>query len=141
MDGVAMPWEEELHFESYGVRIAERDVERADAILRAISPEARMQMRLAMWDVWTRFVYAHALLDKRFLGEPGRLPAGHDGVGALPALRHALKAVAAGGSGSDAAQQPQAADALDTLMMILHKRQRTRARRAAGRGALAPPRE
>mmetsp|Transcript_463 Transcript_463/g.1206 ORF Transcript_463/g.1206 Transcript_463/m.1206 type:complete len:785 (+) Transcript_463:202-2556(+) len=119
-DGVRMPWEEQLDFDSFGVRVAQADIEQADAILRRIPPARRVQMRVAMSEVWTRFVYAGALLGDDFLGAGarGRLPADHAAHPPLQALARALA--------FDGAGQPPRADAFDTLMMELGARTRAR---------------
>jgi hypothetical protein len=130
MDGVRMPWEELLDFDAYALRIAQADIERADDILRAIPRERRVAMRLAMWEVWTRFVYGRALTEAAFLGAPGRLPARHAEQPPLPALRLAMEVAGAG--------EHVRSDAFDTLMMTLAARKRPRRRRKAD--AEPPPR-
>ena len=132
MDGVRMPWEEELRFGAYGMRIGQADIERADAILRAVPDERRVHMRLAMYEVWTRFVYAGAMLgadDFLGAGAPGRLPREFASQPALSALRLAL--------GADGGAGEPRPDAFDTLMMALHARAAARRARARLVEALA----
>lgn len=129
MDGVRMPWEEDLAFEQFGIRIPEAELERADEILRAVSDERRVRMRLALHGVWTRYVYGGALLEADgFLGggAPHRLPRQFASQPTLDALRVALGSGLGGGVGE---ARP---DAFDTLMMVLHARAEARRRAGAG---------
>ena len=63
MDGVKMPFEGLLDYSAFAVRVAEKDVEQLDAILRSVLPATRRAMREAMFRIWTRFVYARSFLD------------------------------------------------------------------------------
>lgn len=122
MDGVQMPWEEQLAFDEFGLRIAQADIERADDILRAVSDDRRVRMRLAMYGLWLRFVYGSALLGAdTFLGAaaPGRLPRRFASQPTLTALDVALGGREGAGGQRGHERQP---DAFDTLMMALHAR-------------------
>ena len=71
-----MPFETSLNYSAFSIRIAERDVEQLDTILRSIDASTKRRMREAMRRIWVRFVYARSFLEaEAFL--PARLPRDH----------------------------------------------------------------
>jgi len=118
MDGVQLPFEWLLDYGRFSLRVAEADVEKLDQMLRALPHARRIQMRLAMQSVWTRFTYASALLDyERYL--PRRAADGRELP--LPQEAEALRKK----------WRPRDPDAIDTILMALH----ARLGRQAGRSA------
>ena len=112
MDNVHMPFETVLNYSAFAIRIAEKDVEQLDGLLRSVLPSTRRSMGEAMEQLWTRFVYAKSFLEAdRFLpSHPTRtLPT--DFLKDNPALVK-LQAVVDGG----------APDAFDTIMLTLATR-------------------
>ena len=113
MDNVHMPFESVIDYAAFALRVPEKDVERLDTILRAVTPARQRTMREAMAAVWTRFTYARSFHDDGFLPRGRGLPRGFLRSGTMQQLkRHTAGA--------------QAPDAFDTLMMALHARTRGR---------------
>ena len=149
MDGVRMPFEGVLDYAAFALRVPEADVERLDALLRAVPAARRAAMRAAMATLWTRFTYAKALLQPdAWLPRPD-LPREYLNVPPLPALaafvaagvrspprarspRRKLlqgtsspaghEAEPALGLGAFSAETHAAPDALDTIIMFLASR-------------------
>lgn len=109
MDNVHMPFETELDYSSFAVRINESDVEKADEILRSIPSHTREHMREAMRHIWLRFTYAQALLDADAFAKGS--PSSYLDVHPIPELARAVAPLGRG-----------APDALDTIMMTLYGR-------------------
>jgi hypothetical protein len=109
MDNVHMPFETSLNYSSFALRVAEKDVEQLDRLLRSVSVATRTAMREAMGRLWVRFVYARALLDAD-AHLPQRLGLPRDHL-STPALRGLHAAVFEG-----------APDAFDTIMLELEAR-------------------
>ena len=115
MDNVQMPFESVLNYSAFAIRVAEKDVELVDSLLRSVRLETRRAMREAMFRIWTRFVYARSFLDADgFLphhAASGReLPTGFLQEPALAKLRTVV--------------DHGAPDAFDTIMMALDARLR-----------------
>ena len=145
MDGVQMPFEGQIDYDAFALRVAERDVERLDHILRAVPKRRRKKMREAMSRHWLRFTYARAILDDLSdesgtvapaSAEPGKtlahnvrsgylpraeLPRASVGSSALHALRLSLTGCV-DCSSSPIVGEMKLHDATDTIMNALAKR-------------------
>jgi len=108
MDNVHMPFESLLQYDRFTLRVAEKDVERLDALLRAVPASRREAMRREMAKVWTRFTYVGAMLDSH-----AYLPRRHSDGRVLPRPAELERLPAT------LQQEP---DAIETIFMALSSR-------------------
>jgi hypothetical protein len=57
MDGIELPYENVLNYSAFSIRIAEKDVPRLPAILRAVPPERIATLQAGLARVRSRFGY------------------------------------------------------------------------------------
>lgn len=113
MDGIEFPFENVLNYAAFAVRVAEADLPRLPAILRAIPPERVAALQRGVKAVRQRFTYG-SLAPNELRISPSR-------SSLSPVLAPVVEAAA------------RSEDALDTVMRILLLRA---ARRKAAGGAV-----
>ena len=113
-DAILTPWERELNFSAFGVRIPRAQLPQLPVILRMIPPTRVAAMQAALNTVWERFTFSSIAIAER-----DRQCAVDQTSANCRDLRRKLTGAAGTVSGHDA---------VDTLLHVLHARLLTRQR-------------